>query len=199
MEKTTKSTAALTLDLKDPVYAVLVGYAGGISKLLSAAGGRNDPNLAGSLDDFLGAVYSLIQAKQHGFQDRTSPIELAAVEKRAKRIAKGALRTDGKWVAGFYFNNGLFRTAAVYHRVLKIIIGTEEHVPALRKKAKSRFSGWQHGKLDLVHSQVNDLKHTPRGVHDQRTVTYADAVTAAGQLLDLIQASAMAATPEAKP
>jgi len=35
-----------------------------------------------------------------------------------------APRTDGLWIAGFYFNNALFRAAAVYHhRLLKVITG----------------------------------------------------------------------------
>ncbi len=36
------------------------------------------------------------------------------------------LRTEGKWTAGFYFNNALFRTSGVYHRVLKVLTGNEE-------------------------------------------------------------------------
>jgi hypothetical protein len=50
------------------------------------------------------------------------------------------------------------------------------------------FPHWTSTKLDKVHEQVNDLKHMPRGIHDQRTVSYRDAVDAIGELLDLIEA-----------
>jgi hypothetical protein len=178
----------LTLDLADQTYAALSGYAGRIAKLLTAPAVQANPDLAGSLDDFLGAVYALIQAKQQGFADRHGPIEIAAVEKRAQVIATGRVRTDGKWIAGFYFNNGLFRTAAIYHRVLKIVVGEKAYVPVLLPKTQALYPQWTNAKLDIVHNQVNDLKHAPRGVHDQRTVTYDDAVAAVGELLSLIEA-----------
>lgn len=70
----------LCLDLGDPTEAALSKFAGRIGKLLTAPTVRANPDLAGSLDDFLGAVYALIQAKRHDFTDRASrPIEIAAV------------------------------------------------------------------------------------------------------------------------
>lgn len=184
---TDKISPVLTLDLTDSTHAALSNYAGRIGKLLSAPAVRANPDLAGSLDDFLGAVDALIQAKQHGFSDRTGPIEIAAVEKRAQRIAAGKVRTDGKWVAGFYFNNALFRISAIYHRVLKSVVGEKAYVPVLLPKAQALYPQWVNSKLDKVHNQVNDLKHTPRGVHDERTVTYDDAVAAVAELLVLIE------------
>lgn len=129
----------------------------------------------------------MLQAKQHGFADRTRPIRIAAVQKRAQMIAAGKVRIDGKWIAGFYFNNALFRTAAIYHRVLKIIVGKNTYVPVLLPKAQALYPKWTNTKLGIVHRQVNDLKHSPRGVHDQRTVTYDDAVAAVDELLFLIE------------
>jgi hypothetical protein len=185
---TQETSTGLRLDFSDPVYGALSGYAGRIAKLLTAPTVRANPDIAGSLDDFLGAIYALIQAKQHEFANRTGPIEIAAVEKRAVQIAAGHVRTDGKWIAGFHLNNALFRTAAVYHRMLKIVTGKDSYVPVLRPVAQTLYPGWTSASLDLVHSQVNDLKHTPRGVHDQRTVTYAEATSAVGELLALIEA-----------
>jgi hypothetical protein len=148
-----------------------------------------DPDLAGSIDDLLGAVYALIQAKHHQFKDRDHPINITPVAQRAGRMASGHVRTNGQWIAGFCFNNALFRTAAVYHRILKIVVGRSAYVPVLLPKAQALYPHWTNCKLDLVHNQVNDLKHTPRGVHDQRIVTYDDAVAAVGELLVLIEAS----------
>jgi hypothetical protein len=181
----------ISLNLDDPTEAALSKFAGRIGTLLTGPTVRMNPDLAGSLDDFLGAVYALIQAKRHDFTDRPDrPIEIAAVEKRAVQIAAGRVRTEGKWIAGFYFNNALFRTAAVYHRVLKIIVGKSAYAPALRIEAQALYPRWSSENLPIVHSQVNDLKHTPRGLHDQRTVTYAIALAALGELLELIEASA---------
>jgi len=131
---------------------------------------QGNPDLAGSLDDFLGAVYALIQAKQHAFADRVGPIEISAVQKRAQKIAIGQVRIDGKWIAGFYFNNALFRTAAIYHRVLKIVVGEKAYVSVLVPKAKALYLQWTNTKLDTVHDQVND--NTDLGVGDGRYFTF---------------------------
>ena len=79
--------------------------------------------------------------------------------------------------------------ASIYHRILKIVVGERAYVPDLLPKAQALYPHWTNHKLDMVHQQqVNDLKHTPRGLHDQRTVKYNDGVAAAGELLDLIEA-----------
>jgi hypothetical protein len=130
---------SLSLNPEDPTEAALSQCADRIGKLLAAPAIRSNPDLEGSLDDFLGAIYALIQAKRHDFTDRVArPIEISAVEKRASQIAAGKVRTEGKWVAGFYFNNALFRTAAVYHRILKIVIRKAE--PAQADQLKKAVS-----------------------------------------------------------
>jgi hypothetical protein len=185
-----KRSPNLMLDLKDPIYDALSKYAGRISKLLTAPEIRTNPDIAGSLDDLLGVVYALIQAKQHDFTDRTDrPIEIDAVAKRASKIAAGSVCTEGKWIAGFYFNDSLFRTAAVYHRVLKIVVGKNDaHVGKLFPKAQNLFPNWTCNKLGIVHSQVNGLKHDPCGVHNSRTARYDDVIAAVDELLTMIEA-----------
>ncbi len=94
-----------------------------------------------SLDDFLGAVYALIRAKYKKFQDRPGrQIDINFVAQRAKRIAAGNIKTDGLWIEGLYFfNNALFRTAAVYHRMLQVVAGQDGNVPALQLAALARY------------------------------------------------------------
>lgn len=53
-------------------------------------------------------------------------------------------------------------------------------------------------RLYKVHSQVNELKHEPQGVYHGRLVTYEDALSAACDLLDLIEAWAAANAPAPK-
>lgn len=202
-EKGSRPESQLQIDLNDGTYAELSKSAGRIGKLLSSPTVQANPDVAGSLDDFLGAVYALVLARQGDFADRPSrPIEIAAVVKRAEQIAAGEVRTHGKWMAGFHFNSALFRTAAVYHRILKIVVGAEGYVPKLRPQAQELYRTWKHNdwtshRLDMVYGQVNDLKHTPRGVHDQRTVAYQDCVAAVGELLDLMEAWVTASVPPA--
>ena len=77
--------------------------------------------------------------------------------------------------AGFYFNNALFRLAAVYHRSLKVVTGNEEksdvYVKALLTEAQKRFEkarqrSWDNDNIGKIYNEVNGLKHTARGVFD---------------------------------
>jgi len=196
---TEKTTALPSLDLNDPTEARLADCARRISQLLKSAAVKANAEAQSSLDDFLGAVYALIRAKQTGFRDRPGrPIAINPVRQRAAKIATGSLKTDGLWIAGFYFNNALFRTAAVYHRMLKVITGGNGYVPALLPTAHARYPHWDDAHLSKVHSQVNELKHDPHGIYHGRSVTYADALTAACDLLDLIEAWTAAHAPARK-
>jgi hypothetical protein len=191
-------TSPLSLDLNDPIYGTLCLYAGRIALLLTAPSVNANPDLAGSLDDLLGAVYSLIQSECHKFTDRTDrSINVVPVRQRAAEIAKGRVCTRGKWIAGYYFNSALFRTAAVCHRVLQIVVGTDEKVGVLIAKAQVRYPHWTSTKLIVVHRQVNELKHKRSGVYSKRAAKYNEAITAVTELLALIEAhtAANAASP----
>lgn len=101
-------------DLSSPIYATLARCAARIDKLLNAPTVQADPNLAGTLDDFLGAVCALFFAKRGDFTDRTTQsIDITAVQNRAMQMADGEPRPDGKWMAGLHFNSALFRIPAV--------------------------------------------------------------------------------------
>lgn len=195
---TEKTASTPSLDLNDPTEARLAGCARRISQLLAVPAVTANADVESSLDDFLGAVYALIRAKQKSFQDRPGRrIKIKPVAQRAARIAAGHVKTDGLWIAGFYFNNALFRTAAVYHRILKVATGTHGRVPALQLDALRRYAGWNSIRLYKIHNQVNELKHEPQGVYHGRLVSYDDALTAACDLLDLIEAWIAAQTPPA--
>ncbi len=156
-----------------------------------------NPHLMGALDEFLGAVYALIFAKQLGFVDRTRrSIEVDKVQKRAREIADGHVRTDGKWMAGFHFNSAILRLAAAYHRVLKVVTGDpmgDAKLDSLRKKASALHASWTNQawsrqSLDKIHAEVNHLKHSSKGTFYGRTVKYSHAIESVGELLDILEA-----------
>jgi hypothetical protein len=198
---TEKTRSSRSLDLNDPIEARLADCARRISELLKSPATAANADVESSLDDFLGAVYALIRAKHKKFRDRPGrTIAIKPVAQRAAKIGAGNIKTDGLWIAGFYFNNALFRTAAVYHRILKVVTGQDTgYVPALQLVALARYTNWNSIRLYKVHSQVNELKHEPQGVYHGRLVAYEDALTAACDLLDLIEDWAAANTPAPKP
>ncbi len=177
----------------------LFELAGRIAGLLESQKVLSHPSMQASLDDLLGAVYSLIYAKAHEYDDRQqalSPKDIQAVTVRAKDISAGRVRTEGKWTAGFYFNNALFRISAVYHRALKIVAGREgsrDYVEALRpiaEKLHQRRRGkvWTNTNLAKLHREVNELKHTADGIYEGRNVQFEEAIQALEELVNIVEA-----------
>jgi len=156
------------------------------------------PSLQACLDDLLGAVYSLMYAKHHRFGSRPQALEqkdIGNVVVRARKMSLSKLRTEGKWTAGFYFNNSLFRTAAVYHRSLKIVTGNEDskkYLDELEPDAKKRYEDvrhapWANKNVRKVHCEVNGLKHGSSGISGGRGVEFETAVEAIDEILNLIE------------
>jgi len=182
----------------DLEFLKLTVLAGRIAQLL---GSKRQPreSLQSCLDDLLGAVYSLMYAKHYKFVSRPQALDqkdIGNVLIRARKMAASKLRTEGKWTAGFYFNNALFRTSAVYHRALKILTGNEEsreYVDKLERETKKiyaerRHDPWANQSVRKVHCEVNGLKHGSSGISGGRGVEFGTAVEAIDELLNLIEA-----------
>jgi hypothetical protein len=177
----------------------LFQFAGKVAVLFASKRVQSHPSMQAALDDLLGAVYSLIYAKSHGYEDRHQSLgsnDIQAVVVRATDMSSGKVRTEGKWTAGFYFNNALFRIAAVYHRALKIITGKENSkkvVDKLLPIAKELHEHWRDGrwanvKLAKLHKEVNGLKHSSSGIYLGRTIRFEEAIQAVDKLVNLIEA-----------
>src|SRR5688572_25330656 len=104
----------MQLNLADPPYGRLAGLAGRLSRLLAHGTTQTDRAVAGTLDEFLGALYGLCLAQTQGFVDRPVgiDIEITVLQDRSDKLARGDVRIDGKWMAGFHFNSGLLRLSA---------------------------------------------------------------------------------------
>jgi hypothetical protein len=184
--------------LKDPEFLKLTALAGRIAQLLHSKP-QPKQSLQACLDDLLGAVYSLMYAKHYKFDSRPRPLgqkDIQNVLVRARKMAVSKLRTEGKWTAGFYFNNALFRTSAVYHRSLKILTGSEESNKGLRDLGpladklyqETRKVPWANESVRKVHCEVNGLKHTSSGISSGRDVPFETAVRAVEEILEIIEA-----------
>ena len=184
------------IDVNDPSFRSLTCMAGRIAILLETSLASSNAELFSSLDDFVGAVYSMVFARRGGFKERRDQTpELEPPRTRARQLQQGHVRIDGVWMAGFHFNSALYRIAAVYHRVLKLVASER----ALRKRKRpmvddllpdvqSRFPNWTHQNLTHVYREVNLLKHERGGIHTTRLVSFDQALGATEELLNLLEA-----------
>ncbi len=156
------------------------------------------------LDYLLGALHALFRAMQLEFADRSAPLDAAYWNgplTRVRYMQAGDIRTDGKWLAGFYFNAALARIAAALDRIVTLV-----EVRSHGRKSSGKFwerlqdLGWgtwhdpdfelasgQPSKAYSTYAEVNFLKHDPKGRATGRQVTFADAISAFGEVLDLTQ------------
>ena len=182
---------------KDP-FDKLTRYAERITTLLRDPWVKTNPDVLGSLDELLGSVYSLIIAKYLDYQDRIGkPKDYGPILTRAQQVSKGHIRVDGKWMAGYYMNSSTYRTASVYHRLLKIInnvpLKDRKVVPELLPPTHQLYKqwtgkAWDNKQLTEVHNECNDLKHTKEGLQSSRGLWCKNAVLAIDELLTLTEA-----------
>lgn len=142
------------------------------------------------MDLLLGAAYSLVFAEQEGYEHRVSKrVEEDKVLVRARSLADGTVRTDGKWMAGFHLNGALFRESSVYDRILKVV-SLKKELDMRRAEAEARY-GWRaHSNIQAIHRQVNDLKHSTSGSYRgrRRDAGVQNSIDALHELLTLIEA-----------
>lgn len=178
----------------DPFVAQLANQAKQLHKLMPVKlTTRGDEGLAATLDLYLGALHALILARQHGFRERSRrKPSLAAIRADAERLAHREQRIDGPWLAGYYFNDGLFRVSAVYHRSLQLVVYPfrkgDNYVDDLLPEVLRQRGPWEHDSIAQVHDEVNTLKHVPGGLVDGRTVGLKTAIRGSVQLLRLLEA-----------
>ena len=185
-----------TINVHEAPFRSLACIAGRIGALLETSTATSNAELFSALDDFVGAVYALVFAWRGGFKERRDETpELKPPRTRARQLEQGHVRIDGVWMAGFHFNSALYRIAAVYHRVLKLVASQDAlqknkqpMVGNLLPDIESRFPNWTHQNLTDVYREVNLLKHERGGIHDTRLVTFDQALSATEELLNLLEA-----------
>lgn len=178
----------------DPSYAKLTTLAGRLQTLLNKPKRKTHPQAQATLDFFLGALYGLSLAVLHGFEHRPKgkAPDFEPLLKRTALLAKGEVRLDGKWMAGFHFNSALLRLAAVYQRTLKVVTKNTDSdkdvgtlLSELREKHKGWAGNWTNTHIRKVHKEVNDLKHASKGKIDGRDVNLGRALGAIEELLTI--------------
>lgn len=182
---------------QNPTFLRLGGFSQRISILLQAHANSQTGILA-CLDDLLGAVYNLFYAVNLEYADRSKPLsphDMGNVLVRAQDMGNGRVRTEGKWAAGVYFNNALFRLAGLHHRCLKIASGNpnvrkypHELTPHVEQSYRAlKGSSWNSTNISFIYEKVHPLKHEPAGIAQGREVTLPMALDGLDELLTLIE------------
>lgn len=137
----------------------------------------SDLAIVDTLDYLLGAAYGLSKAHSIGFRDRSD----AHLEKYEGHVAHYALsiaeggEPQQYWLAGYHFNSGIQRLAAVFDRFSRLL-GHDNREPAIDRMKAAAGPQQKWGKWYKVYREINDFKHKAEGRGQGRKVTFDDAV-----------------------
>jgi hypothetical protein len=152
--------------------------------LLSAAEKEDRP----IFDYLVGALHALLRARELNFKDRPGPFADGYWRRgptdTARSLQDGVLRTDGRWLAGFYFNSALARTAATFERFIGVARAARR---GKDRDAEERRIRQQCPHAVRVANEVNKLKHHRPGVASGRDVKAEDAVAALREVVELAE------------
>lgn len=197
--KLTPQEMPLVIDPSAADYRELCEAASKVESLLAVPEIQADAAALATLDLFVGGIASLLRAANAHFKDRTGrPIGAEPVRIVAEQLAKGTMRNEGAWLAGYHFNSGLLRIAGAFHRGLKIALvrrvdtRRREFPPALAPAAAGRYQDakgqpWAFSNLMAVYNEVNNIKHTADGTFQRRQADFKQATEAVGELVQLFQ------------
>jgi hypothetical protein len=174
-----------TFNLADNELKSIAAFASRIAVLLSEPDIKADDDQTGVLDDLLGAVYALILAVEEGFAGKPGKSDKEPPTTRAKQVASGQFRADGNWMAGFHFNNAMFRISAGLDRVPKAF--TKPGLTAARQYKTKLRTKWKKTYCEKIRDEVNRVKHDAGGVFGGRREKLDGATLALGELLHLVE------------
>lgn len=106
------------------------------------------------------------------------------------------VRSSKQWIAGYYFNNALFRSVALAEIGLKVLYTKEtKKKPPTGRDIYYRLKDWYTAKYSMnlttitrARQQVNDYKHDTRGsTNIKHLETMDDAIVALNELLALLE------------
>jgi hypothetical protein len=174
------------------ISAQLDDYGTSLHKLLAEL--PDHPAITDTLDYILGALYGLTQANQGGFKDRLTkyaPAYRPHLAKYAIKIPK-VEPVNKLWMAGFFFNSGIQRLASAFDRIPQMLGAKMNRKVNGKKKSTSakermtEMNATPHTHWQAVYDEINTFKHDPEGRAAGRTVTMDDALSAFGEMMQLI-------------
>jgi hypothetical protein len=148
---------------------------------------RELPQYRAILDVIAGALFALFRAKRLAYKHREGQLSdeyLQNLIMRLERMAKGSLPQKHGWLAGFYFNSSIQRTAASGEQLAGIL-------RRLNRRAKHQRNGLNTPSaspaLEQLRKEVNHFKHDETGLERGRNITPELAVMALSEIVHALE------------
>jgi hypothetical protein len=149
----------------------------------------SDLAIVDTLDYLLGATYGLLKARKASFRNRPQ----AHLQHYEAHVAEYALNIacDKKphhlWLAGYHFNSGIQRLAAVFDR-FSLLLGQGGDKPARERMRAAVGPQPRWNKWFAAYKEINAFKHGVEGRGRGRELTFDDAVKGIEQAVQAFEA-----------
>jgi hypothetical protein len=162
-----------------------------ITKKVASLEDNSDKVIMGLKGLLTGIAYSIIKSEEYGYSHEIRPSHSKKVSEAAIDICSGKTPEDRKWIAGYYFNDAIYRIAAVYDVSLRILTdGKERNNEVLAKAAVKTgvLKDRDIDKLKPIYKDVNKLKHDlEKALPYQKTKSIVPVIKAYEQLCELVE------------
>lgn len=148
---------------------------------------RELPQYRAILDVTTGAIFALFRAERLAYKHRDGQLSdeyLQNLTLRLERMAEGCLSQKHGWLAGFYFNSAIQRTAAAGEQLAGILKRLDRQA---RQQGKGLSIPNPSAELNEVGEEVNRLKHDETGLERGRDITPSSAVAALSEIVQTLE------------
>jgi hypothetical protein len=172
----------VNLDLRDS--------ASRLSTLTASSGQQSTP-----LNFAVGAVFALLKAEALGYKSQDEVGRGLRIWEQAKQLCQqiageALLPTEGDWLAGYFFNDGVVRIAVAFEHLVRQETNRHGHETFSDMKQAAIEKEFCEDWIDswwLLYEELNRIRHRNKEFVNGPLVTYEKAVTSLGHLTDALE------------
>jgi hypothetical protein len=161
-----------------------------LSKLTASSGQQSTP-----LNFAVGAVFALLKAESLNYRSQDEVGRGRRIWEQAKQLCQqiageAALPTEGDWLAGYFFNDGIVRVAVAFEHLVRqeTKLHGHEHFETMRNAAIAEgFTEEWMGSWYLAYDELNRIRHRNKEFVDGPLITYEKAVASLRHLAESLE------------
>lgn len=161
-----------------------------LSMLTASSGQQSTP-----LNFAVGAVLALLKAEALGYKSEEEVGRGLRIWEQAKQLCQqiageATLPTEGEWLAGYFFNDGIIRIAVAFEHLVRqeTNLYGHEHFDEMKSKAidEGLTEEWM-GSWRSINEELIRIRHRNKEFVDGPLVTYENVVASLDHLAEALE------------
>jgi hypothetical protein len=161
-----------------------------LSTLTASSGQQSTP-----LNFAFGAIFALQKAEKLEYKSQDEPGRGLRMWEQARQLCQemaneSPLPTDGEWLAGYFFNDGVVRITVAFEHLVRQETNLHCYEKFSQMKQAAIEKDFRDEWIDSwwsVYDELNRIRHRNKEFVDGPLVTYEKAVASLGHLIDALE------------